>query len=161
MKKHQIRKKEIKDINQQIEKYRIEIDIKDKVEFAEIEHKGKKERFVFVNEKPWFYYYDNEMIPVLKLLNDKEGDEEIVMKRVIVDMGAVKFVVGGADIMRPGITEIDTGFVEGDFLVIIDEKNKKNLAVGKALSGSEDMKNTDSGKVVKNIHFVGDWIWEL
>ena len=75
-------------------------------------------------------------------------------------MGAIKFVINGADIMRPGITEIEEGIVKGDFVVIADEKNKNPLAIGIALYDSGEMKKITSGKVVKNIHYVGDEIWK-
>ena len=74
-------------------------------------------------------------------------------------MGAIKFVVNGADIMRPGITEIQDGIEKDKFVVVIDEKNKKPLAVGLALFNSQEMQTATSGKVIKNIHFVGDEIW--
>ena len=76
-------------------------------------------------------------------------------------MGAVKFVINGADIMRPGITEIEDGINENDFIVIVDVNNQKSLAVGIALLNSEEMRSSTSGKVIKNIHYVGDEIWKI
>ncbi len=73
-------------------------------------------------------------------------------------MGAVKFVVNGADIMRPGIVEI-ADVNEGEYVVIVDENNRKALAVGIALYSGEEMKQKDGGKVIKNIHYVGDELW--
>ena len=75
-------------------------------------------------------------------------------------MGAIKFVINGADIMRPGITEIEEGIAKDELVVIIDERNKKPLVVGIALYDSAEMKKITSGKVVKNIHYVGDEIWK-
>jgi len=43
--------------------------------------------------------------------------------------------------------------------VIIDVNNKKPLAVGIALFSSSDMKIQKGGRVIKNIHYVGDEIW--
>ena len=62
-------------------------------------------------------------------------------------MGAVKFVVSGADIMRPGITDIDEDIHEGEIIVIIDENNKKPLAVGKALLSATEMKEQEKGNL--------------
>jgi predicted RNA-binding protein (TIGR00451 family) len=70
----------------------------------------------------------------------------------------VKFVSNGADIMRPGIVDIGE-FKLGDFVSIVDENNKKPIAVGEALFDSVSMKGMDSGKVVKMVHYVGDKIW--
>jgi len=63
--------------------------------------------------------------------------------------------------MRPGITKIDENILKDDTVIIIDEKNKKALAVGIALDTSENMNNTKQGKAVKNIHWVGDKIWNF
>ena len=84
----------------------------------------------------------------------------MILPTVTVDMGAVKFVVNGADIMRPGIVDIGT-FDSGEFIVIIDVNNKMPLAVGIANMDSSEMESVSSGKVVKNIHYVGDEIWKF
>ena len=83
------------------------------------------------------------------------------MPRIVVDMGAVPHVVGGADIMAPGIRRVTGEFAERQFLVVVDEKHGKYLAVGKALVGSGPMALTKKGKVVENVHYVGDLIWEV
>ena len=43
----------------------------------------------------------------------------------------------------------------------MDEKHGKYLAVGKALTGSGPLAAAKKGKVVENIHYVGDLIWEV
>jgi len=45
-------------------------------------------------------------------------------------------------------------------LAIVDEKHGKYLAVGKALVDSGTMAATKKGKVIENLHFVGDEVWE-
>jgi PUA domain protein len=80
---------------------------------------------------------------------------------VTVDMGAVKFVANGADIMAPGIIDADTDVSEGDAVWIRDEKNLRPMAVGQALMGGPEMVQADGGKAVKTIHYVGDKIWAL
>ena len=79
---------------------------------------------------------------------------------VIVDMGAIPFVCKGADIMAPGITEIKTQFDEGTLVVVRDTKHNKALALGKALKESKAIISEKKGKVVHNLHYVGDKIWE-
>ena len=78
---------------------------------------------------------------------------------VIVDMGAIPFVCKGADIMAPGITEIKTPFEEGALVVIRDMKHGKVLAVGKAQKSSTTIMAEKKGKVIHNLHYVGDKIW--
>jgi PUA-domain protein len=77
---------------------------------------------------------------------------------VTVDMGAVKFVANGADIMAPGIVEADPEVKEGDWVWIRDERNKQPLAVGRALVAGPAMVR-GKGKAVKSLHHLGDKLW--
>ncbi|WP_457591793.1 DUF1947 domain-containing protein [Geoglobus sp.] len=79
---------------------------------------------------------------------------------VVVDEGAVRFVMNGADIMRPGIVDADSRIAEGDFCYIVVEKKLTPLAVGIALTSGEDMIG-EKGKVVENIHHLNDRIWRF
>lgn len=81
------------------------------------------------------------------------------MPTVVVDMGAIPFICKGADVMAPGITEIQTPFEEGEVVVVRDVKHGKALAVGKALRSSSAIMAEKKGKVIKNLHYVGDKIW--
>ena len=82
-------------------------------------------------------------------------------KYVTVDMGAVKFVNNGADVMAPGIVEADPEIQPGDLVWIRDEKNKVPLAVGEAVIAGAQMPRGPKGKAVKSLHRVGDEIWNL
>ena len=78
---------------------------------------------------------------------------------VTVDMGAVKFMCKGANLMRPGIKEF--GEFEKDKLVcIVEESQHKFLAVGKSLVSSSELENMEKGEVIKNIHYISDRFWE-
>lgn len=79
---------------------------------------------------------------------------------VTVDMGAVKFVANGADIMAPGIVEADPALQPGDWCWIRDERNKQPLAVGKMLvPGAGAVRG--KGKAVKSVHYLGDKLWSV
>lgn len=80
------------------------------------------------------------------------------LRYVTVDMGAVKFVANGADIMAPGIVEADPAVKEGDWVWIRDERNKQPLAVGRALVAGPAMVR-GKGKAVKSLHHLGDKLW--
>lgn len=84
-----------------------------------------------------------------------------VNRRVIVDMGAVKFVTNGADVMAPGIVDADEKILKGEIVWVCDVNNKKPLAVGEALVSSEEMKKSQKGKAIRTIHWVGDELWEI
>jgi len=78
---------------------------------------------------------------------------------VTVDMGAIKFVCKGANIMRPGITKF-SDFESGEIVCVIEESQKKFLAVGKARMSSKELDETNKGEVIKNMHYVSDNFWE-
>jgi PUA-domain protein len=77
---------------------------------------------------------------------------------VVVDSGAVRFIVNGADVMKPGIVSADPGIAAGDLVVVVEERHKKPLAVGRALIPGTEMKG--EGKAIKSLHHVGDQIWK-
>ena len=143
----QLRKSEIKELNEKKIVFDIELDKRDKIIL--------NNNIIFVNDKPIFFYYEERIVPTLKLLLEKN-----VLKQIIVDMGAVKFIVNGADIMRPGIVEFDPNIEKNDLVVIKDVNNKKPLAVGISLFSSAELTAMSSGKIIKNIHHLGDDIWK-
>ena len=120
-----------------------------KVETAEIE---EKEVYLF-DDVVEFVKDENGIYPFLG------GNYTDSLPIVVVDMGAVRFVCNGADIMAPGIIEMGE-FREGDLVVIRDVTHGKALAIGIANNSSSDIESTKKGKVVKNIHYVGDKIWD-
>ena len=78
---------------------------------------------------------------------------------VTVDMGAVKFVYNGADVMGPGVVACDSTVSEGDLVWVRDVKNLRPLAVGMAAASGETILKKDKGRVVQSIHHVGDRLW--
>ncbi len=139
-------KSEIKELNEKLSVYNFNFSKKDNVE--------KQDNLLLLNKTPLFFYHENKLVPTLKLLLEQK-----LLKKVKIDMPAVPFIIKGADIMRPGIKEIET-FQKNDFVMIIDETNKKPIAVGIALFSSEELNMMDKGRVIKNIHYVGDSIWK-
>jgi PUA-domain protein len=152
MARKQIRKKEVKELNEELGKeYHIEeiIDKKSKVELE----KTDSGEYIIVENEIHFFKHENKWIPTLRFTLKKN-----ILKKVTVDMGAVKFVTSGADIMRPGIKAVEKAEKE-EAVVIIDEKNLKPLAIGQLSFSSLELLKMDSGKVVKNLHFAGDKLW--
>ena len=78
---------------------------------------------------------------------------------VTVDMGAVKFVCKGANVMSPGITKF-SDFESGEIVCVIEESQNKFLAVGKAEISSKEAENARKGEVIKNMHYISDDFWE-
>jgi PUA-domain protein len=111
------------------------------------------EVFIF-NGRPLLAKSNGVLFPTLSF-------EELfsIIPTIVVDMGAVPYVCKGADVMAPGVVAIKGEFEENDLLLVVDERHGKPLAVGVALFNSEDMKPLNSGKIVKNLHYVGDKLW--
>ena len=82
-------------------------------------------------------------------------------RAVTVDMGAVRFIYNGADVMAPGITEADPAIRAGDIVWVRDEKNRQPLAVGRAIMDGPTMAREEKGKAIETLHHVGDEIWRL
>jgi len=124
---------------------------KPRIEVNETEAAGI---FIF-NGKPLLVRSGGELFPTLAF-------EEVFpfISRIVVDMGAVPYVCKGADVMAPGVVSIKGEFEENDLLLVVDERHGKPLAIGVALFNSQAMKNVKHGKIVKNVHHVGDKLWK-
>jgi PUA-domain protein len=108
---------------------------------------------IFVDGRPLMMVVEEQ--PFFTVL----GAIELMPKKrlVVVDAGAVRFVVNGADIMKPGIVSADPEIAVGDLVVVVEVRYQKPLAIGRALVAGTDMKG--EGKAVKSLHHVGDAIW--
>ena len=78
---------------------------------------------------------------------------------VTVDMGAVKFMCKGANLMRPGIKKF-TEFEKDKIVCIIEESQHKFLAVGKSLVSSSELETMEKGEIIRNMHYISDRFWE-
>jgi malignant T-cell-amplified sequence len=114
-----------------------------------------KSSVFFVEGDPLILRTGGGLLPSLKfdeLIND--------LPKIVVDMGAVAHVVNGAQIMRPGIKQFGNDFAKGDLVVIVDEKFDKKIALGLADMDSQAMKSLSKGRVITNLHYVGDELWK-
>jgi PUA-domain protein len=117
----------------------------DEIEIAEI--------FIF-NERPLIARSNGTLFPTLTF-------EELVplFPKIVVDMGAVPYVCKGADVMAPGVVAVKGEFETNKLLYVVDERHGKPLAIGVSLFSSEALKNSNHGKIVRNLHYVGDKLW--
>lgn len=134
-------------------------------EAVEADYAGKKleiaetdedQSFILVNGEPLLFSVCDTVFPTIRGALRMKSKK----KRVVVDMGAVKFVAKGADIMSPGIVDVDTSIRKGDLVIVCDEVHGKPLAIGKALVNADAMMG-NRGKAVKSLHYIGDRIWKL
>lgn len=114
-------------------------------------------RIYLVNKKPLLLEMKNFIFPTLY------GALEFPMdaRKIVVDMGAVSFIVNGADVMRPGVISVTPDVKRDHPVIIVDERHQKPLAIGTALYDANELIAQTSGKIVKTWHYVGDEIWNL
>ncbi|NPA86356.1 MAG: hypothetical protein GXO42_03110 [bacterium] len=79
---------------------------------------------------------------------------------VVVDQGAVKPIVSGADILRPGIIEVHN-IEKQKLCAVLEPERRVPIAVGLCLVSEEELKNMQRGKCIKNLHHLGDRLWKL
>jgi PUA-domain protein len=110
----------------------------------------------FVDGAPVFAKSGDMLFPTLtstKILS--------ALPKTTVNMGAVPYVCNGADVMAPGIVGFEGDFGKDDFVVVVDERHRKPIAMTVALFNSKEAKKLERGKVLKNVHYVGDNMWNL
>ncbi len=113
------------------------------------------------DKKIWLFYYQ---------LNDKEillpsihciRESGFKLPAIVVDKGAIKFILNGADVMAPGVVSFESGIEEGDIVTIHEETANSILGIGSALVTPEKFAKSKKGKVVHTIHYLKDIIWEF
>ncbi|MFH1668822.1 MAG: DUF1947 domain-containing protein [Candidatus Woesearchaeota archaeon] len=147
-----LNKRDVKELNKEIqEKYGVEefFGKDDKVSVID-------DTYILRYNELVLFYKEDLLLPTLRLIL-----QDNFLKKVVVDMGAVPFAAKGADMMRPGIIEVDTEVEQDDIVAIVDEKNRKPIAIGQTLFSKDEMLMMDRGKMVLNIHHVGDDIWKM
>ncbi|MCE5297518.1 MAG: RNA-binding protein [Methanoregulaceae archaeon] len=110
-----------------------------------------------IDKKPQIMDSGEWVFPTLKGLLEHPIPE----RRIVVDSGAVAFVVNGADIMRPGIVCVSEDVRAGRPVQVVEERHGKPLALGIALFDAGEIREKRSGKMVKTIHYIGDELWNV
>jgi PUA-domain protein len=157
-----LRTKELRRLRKQLEK------------FPNLEHKTLREapsskmqvERVVLDDKSELYFVGGELWLVIQQDLIYPGlpallSENVELPKVIVDMGAVPHIANGADVMAPGIYDLDKKLVEGKLVVIIDQKNLVPLAVGRMLLSVETILEINKGRAIDTLHYVGDPLWKL
>ena len=135
-KRYFLKKKKVKAIKEELGDYGSFINNKDTLELLEAEDYD----FILVNGEPYIIMINGKPYPTLKAALNIELDSKVV----VVDMGAVRFVTKGADVV-----------------IIVEETHNKPLAMGIALITGPEMVENSEGKAIKSLHYVGDAIWNL
>jgi len=138
---------------------KLKIDVKDLIdakkpglELAE----SPNAKIFYLNGKPVLAATKDGLIPTL--LFEKAL---LLLPRITVNMGAVPYVCNGADVLAPGVVKFEGAFIVGDFVLVVDERHGKPLAVVSALVDSQAASGLQRGKVARNLHYVGDALWSM
>lgn len=152
----ELSKKEIKEIKKKIsESFGIDFDVKPPLFLKEY---NEDLEVIFGKNAPVAIKHDENYAPTLNYL----WSNKIRPTKgfVLVDKGAIKFIMNGADVMRPGILEISEGLGQGDMVIVLESVNKTPIAIGELLFPRDEILAMDKGKVIKNLHHLEDKIWK-
>lgn len=110
---------------------------------------------------PLFFQTRNgNFIPMLRTLHRYP----FLLPIMRVDRGAIKHVINGAHVMVPGLRSsrgsLDDSIQEGTVVAIYAESKEHALAVGVAQMSTHEIKMTDKGVAVDNLHHVSDDLWK-
>ncbi|KAK9808706.1 hypothetical protein WJX72_002295 [[Myrmecia] bisecta] len=113
------------------------------------------------NNTPLFFAQrDGPWFPSLRLLHQYPD----MMSKLRADVGAIKFVLSGANIMCPGLTSPGATIhneVDADMPVAIYAEGKEHaMAVGITKMSTAQMRELNKGIGVDNVHYLNDGLWK-
>ncbi|HJJ48147.1 MAG TPA: RNA-binding protein [Methanocorpusculum sp.] len=123
----------------------------------EIAETVSKFNIYIIDKKPMLIEKDDWAFPTLRgaIARPFSG------RRISVDMGAIPYVINGADIMRPGIVSVTDDVKANMPALVVDESHDKPLAVVIPLYDAEALRALEKGKAAKNLHYIGDELWNM
>ena len=156
-KKEELRKKDIQKVSSSLQdtypKKFADFISSNKIFKSDFEIKNRKIILYHTNDNtPLLFEEDNVILPTLYSIR-KFAD---LLPKITVDAGAVKFMINGADLFRPGMVEWDS-FDKEQYVTIINLQ-KAAMSIGKTLMGSNEL--PDKGKVTTTVHYLNDEIWK-
>ncbi|HEY9207346.1 MAG TPA: phosphoadenosine phosphosulfate reductase family protein [Candidatus Methanoperedens sp.] len=79
-----------------------------------------------------------------------EGARRLLSGRkwIIVDKGAVDFIIKGASVLAPGVNDVDAGIIEDDEVIVM-APDKEVIATGRARMNAARMLSHEKGMAVK------------
>ena len=130
------------------------IDVEGKIKDAKVIKLDEAE-VILLEDKFQLVRKNGKIFPFLR-------DQDLLdhLPTVIVDKGAIKFVCNGADIMGPGIVKVEGEFGKESIISIKEELHGKFIAVGASILPSVEILASERGAMIRNLHFVGDRLWE-
>lgn len=116
--------------------------------------------FTYVDKTILFIQYEDLLFPCLRLLHKFP----FILKRMQIDKGAIKFIIGGANIMGPGLVSaggLMEEVKENEVVAIFAEGKTNAIAIGRMLKSSEQIRAEPQGVAIENLHFLNDGLWKI
>lgn len=102
---------------------------------------------------------DGTFIPHLRLLHKYPK----LLPHITCDKGAIKHVIGGANVMAPGLTSpggiINDEVDVGDVVAIMAEGKKHAMGIGRMAMTPEDIKSQGKGQAIEMETHLCDALW--
>ena len=114
----------------------------------EIAETASKFNIYIIDKKPLVMEQEEWAFPTLRgaVLRPFSG------RRIAVDMGAVPYMINGADVMRPGIVSVTDDVRAGLPALVVDESHDKPLAVVIPLYDAAGIIALEKGRTAKNLN---------
>ena len=130
-------------------------ELKANIQFV-VENDDKSRSLIFNKQgEARFFLFGNQYLPSIQFIRENPLIDLPIVK---VDEGAVKHILNGADIFAQGIASINGSF-DANSIVIVRNPQDAVLALGNSLKSSDELLKL-KGKVISNIHYLGDSIWK-
>ncbi|KAA1471269.1 hypothetical protein DENSPDRAFT_837229 [Dentipellis sp. KUC8613] len=120
--------------------------------------------FTLHGEPLFFQHFDGPLYPTLRLLHKYP----FVLPHVRIDRGAIRFLLGGAPMMCPGLTSkggylppADAALPAGTPVAIDAEGKEHAVGIGLLKLGTEEMKKVNKDVGVETTTYLGDDLWSL
>ena len=117
----------------------------------------------FINDEPCFIQpKEGPILPYLKLLHKYP----FLLPTCQVDKGAIKHIIGGANVMVPGLiskggklpTEKE---IPHNMIAVNCEGMENALAIGQMQMSAEEMEKKKEGIAIEVITYIGDEAWNI
>lgn len=120
----------------------------------------RKSEHIVVDGEHHFIHVEDYVVPSLKTVHAYTN----MYPRFTCDAGAIKFILKGANVMSPGLTNENASMdnvEKGKIVAIYVKDHEHAVAIGVTTKSTEDIKTENEGVAVETIHFVGDGFWNM
>lgn len=118
----------------------------------------EKELYILRNGTPIFRVADDRYIPLVKCVHLAPE----IVKKAVVDGGAIKHLINGADVMAPGLLHTTSeypGVNEHEIVAVYGYGKTHALGVGVAQMSSEQVEEVRHGVAIKMVSLLGDKLY--